>query len=55
MPDLVKTAQQAALMAKNHGRTTTVTSSNHAAVLNWLESEDTANNPVSGDQKVCIT
>ena len=48
----VKAAQQAALMAKNPGRTTTVTSSNHAAVLNWLESDDASNNPASADQKV---
>ena len=49
----VKAAQQAALMSKNPsgGRTTMITSnSNHAAVLNWLESEDTTNNQSAGDR-----
>ena len=39
----VKSAQQAALTARNP-RGVTVTT-NNAAVLNWLESEDAANNP----------
>ncbi len=49
----VKAAQQAALMSKNPGggRTTMITSnSNHAAVLNWLESEENANNQPTGDR-----
>ena len=46
----VKAAQQAALTARNP-RGVTITS-NHAAVLNWLESEDTNNTgqPVIGLQ-----
>jgi len=38
----VKTAQQAAITLKNP-RGPTITS-NHAAVLNWLEADDTAHN-----------
>lgn len=47
----VKAAQQAALMSKNPGggRTMITSNSNHAAVLNWLESEDT-NNQTAGDR-----
>lgn len=50
----VKAAQQAALMLKNPGgvRTMVTSNSNHAAVLNWLESEDTANNQPAGDKVV---
>lgn len=41
----VKAAQQAALLSKNPsgGRAMMTSNSNHAAVLNWLESEDTNN------------
>lgn len=47
----VKAAQQAALLLRNPGGRTMVTStSNHAAVLNWLESEDAANNQNAGDR-----
>lgn len=48
----VKAAQQAALMSKNpsSGRTMMTSNSNHAAVLNWLESEDTANNQPAVDR-----
>jgi hypothetical protein len=48
----VKAAQQAALMSKNpNGARSMITSnSNHAAVLNWLESEDTGNNQQAGDK-----
>lgn len=48
----VKAAQQAALMSKNPtgARSMITSNSNHAAVLNWLESEDTGNNQQAGDK-----
>lgn len=52
----VKAAQQAALLAKNpNGPRSMTVNSNHAAVLNWLESEDPNTNFQSAGDKAAVS
>lgn len=54
----VRAAQQAALVARNPAGARTVASaaanSNHAAVLNWLESEDSSHNNPAGERMAVV-